>query len=151
MPRPRGGDWLEDEVRAWRQAGVDVVVSLLTTDEVEHFDLEKEAEICRANAVEYIAFPINDRSVPASNEAAGILLSRIAGNLADGKTVAIHCRQGIGRAGMIAAAVLVLSGIDPATAIQNVSAARGCSTPETPEQRRWIAESAKWRLTGLRP
>ena len=23
MPRPRGGDWLEDEVRAWRTAGVE--------------------------------------------------------------------------------------------------------------------------------
>ncbi len=32
-PRPRGNDWLEDEVRGWKQAGVDVVMSLLTEDE----------------------------------------------------------------------------------------------------------------------
>jgi hypothetical protein len=42
MPRPRGGDWLEDEVCDWREAGIDVVVSLLTTDEVGEFDLDAE-------------------------------------------------------------------------------------------------------------
>lgn len=26
-PRPRGGDWLEDELACWRQEGVDEVVS----------------------------------------------------------------------------------------------------------------------------
>jgi protein-tyrosine phosphatase len=150
MPRPRGGDWLEDEVLSWRRAGVDVVVSLLTADEIEHFDLQKESEICHANAIEYIPFPINDRGVPASNEVANLLLSRLAGLLAEGKNTAIHCRQGIGRAAMIAAAVLALSGVDATTAIQNVSTARGCPTPETAEQRRWVTEAAKLRLTRLR-
>jgi hypothetical protein len=32
-PRPRGGDWLEDEIRAWRRSGVDVVLSLLSREE----------------------------------------------------------------------------------------------------------------------
>jgi len=30
MPRPRGGDWLDDELQALGKAGVNVVVSLLT-------------------------------------------------------------------------------------------------------------------------
>ena len=29
MPRPRGGDWLEDEIRSLKVSGVDAVVSLL--------------------------------------------------------------------------------------------------------------------------
>jgi hypothetical protein len=29
MPRPRGGDWLEEEIQSWRRSGIDVVVSLL--------------------------------------------------------------------------------------------------------------------------
>ena len=33
VPRPRGGDWLEDEAKAWHQAGIDVVVSLLEPEE----------------------------------------------------------------------------------------------------------------------
>ena len=25
VPRPRGGDWLEEEIQAWRKAGIDIV------------------------------------------------------------------------------------------------------------------------------
>jgi len=28
--RPRGGDWVEDEMADWRRAGIDTVLSLLT-------------------------------------------------------------------------------------------------------------------------
>ena len=40
--RPRGGDWLEDETNGLRQAGIDVVVSLLESDEVAQLDLLDE-------------------------------------------------------------------------------------------------------------
>jgi hypothetical protein len=33
--RPRGGEWLEDEIRGWHRARVDSVVSLLEKDEEE--------------------------------------------------------------------------------------------------------------------
>ena len=33
VPRPRGADWLGDKTRAWRETGIDVVVSLLEPDE----------------------------------------------------------------------------------------------------------------------
>ena len=31
--RPRGGDWLGDEIEAWRRLGIATVVSLLTPEE----------------------------------------------------------------------------------------------------------------------
>jgi hypothetical protein len=40
--RPRGGDWLEDELKGLRRAGVDVVVSLLETNEADQLDLVNE-------------------------------------------------------------------------------------------------------------
>ena len=40
---PRDGDWLEDELRGLRQAGVEVLVSLLTPAEVHELGLEAEA------------------------------------------------------------------------------------------------------------
>ena len=143
MPRPRGDDWLEDEVRSWRQAGVDVVLSLLTPDEVAELDLTDEEELCRANNIQFLTFPITDRGVPASREAVLDLVAKLAGYVADGKSVAIHCRQGIGRAALIAACCLVWLGIDPERAIEQVGTARGCTVPETPEQRRWILEFAR--------
>ena len=40
--RPRGGDWLDDEVAAWREAGVDCVVSALTPAEETELALTEE-------------------------------------------------------------------------------------------------------------
>lgn len=142
MPRPRGGDWLEDDVLAWRQAGVDVVVSLLTPDEVAHFDLAAEEQLCRTSRIEFLAFPITDREVPESREDFAALVTRLANDLSAGRKIAIHCRQGIGRSALVAVCALVLLGIDPETAIRQVGSARGCTVPETPEQRRWILDFA---------
>ncbi len=138
IPRPRGGDWLEDEAQAWRQSGLDVIVSLLTDDEVADLDLVREAELSRTAGLEFISFPITDRSVPASQTATLDLLGRLTRMLTGGKSVGIHCRQGIGRSALIAISLLVLSGESPETAIQQVSAARGLPVPETSEQREWL-------------
>jgi hypothetical protein len=32
MPRPRAGDWLEDEAISWRRQGLDTVVSLYNVE-----------------------------------------------------------------------------------------------------------------------
>jgi protein-tyrosine phosphatase len=143
MPRPRGDDWLEDEVRSWQRSGVDVALSLLTPDEIAELGLADEAELCRANDIQYLSFPIADRGVPSSKVAFLELLTRLVEDLRGGKGIVVHCRQGIGRAGLIAVCLLILAGIDPETAIQRVSMARGCPVPETLEQRRWITEFVK--------
>ena len=62
--RPRGGDWLEDEVRSWRQTGVDIVVSLLTAEEIADLQLAQEAELSQRHGVRFLSFPIADRGVP---------------------------------------------------------------------------------------
>ena len=49
LPRPRGGDWLRDETAAWREAGVDVVVSLLEPEEAAQLVLEDEAGAAAAS------------------------------------------------------------------------------------------------------
>ncbi len=56
-PRPRGGDWLENEISDWREAGIDVVVSLLTPDEVTEFGLETEKQLCEAQGIRFVSFP----------------------------------------------------------------------------------------------
>ncbi len=141
--RPRGGDWLEDEVRAWRQADIAVIVSLLTNDEIAELGLTQEAELCKANGLQFIAFPIVDRGVPSLRSAALDFVRKLDNLLAQGKSVLIHCRQGIGRSALIAACLLVLSGSDVDSAFHRLSLARGVSVPETPEQRQWVREFAR--------
>lgn len=136
--RPRGGDWLEEEMRAWRRAGIDVVVSLLEPDESDELGLAGERRASEANGLDFLSFPIADRGVPSSDEDVRTLLSEIDSRLRRGENIAIHCRQGVGRAGLIAATLLVERGLSSGEAVQRVSAARGVPIPETVEQRRWI-------------
>ena len=73
-------------------------------------------------------------------------MRRIAAALEEGKKVAVHCRQGIGRSGLIAAGVLVSAGIGAEKAIEAVSSARGLAVPETPAQLEWIRHLPSERL-----
>jgi len=143
VPRPRGGDWLEDEAAAWKQQGVNTVVSTLTDDEIEDFDLHRESAASEQHGVEFLAYPIPDRGVPASMKAASALLGGLEKKLSNGKNIVIHCRQGIGRSAVLAASLLILAGLDVDTAVQRVAAARGCPVPETQEQRDWVRRFAK--------
>ena len=112
VPRPRGADWLDDATRAWRDAGIDVVVSLLEPDEEAELALTGESASSAASGLEFRSFPIPDRGVPDSREAAAQLVDRIVDALHAGKSVALHCRQSIGRSAMIAAAALISGGQD---------------------------------------
>ena len=56
--RPRGGDWLEDEIANWRRVGIDSVLSLLTSGEEEDFGLQDEAQQVKVHGMKYVSFPI---------------------------------------------------------------------------------------------
>ena len=115
--RPRSGDGLEDEIAHWHHSGVDTVLSLLSPDEEQTLGLNDEAD--------------------AETELAAAL-ETVNTKLAAGKNVLLHCRQGIGRAGLVEACLLVRKGLDPSAAVEIVSAARGVPIPEARKQRQWI-------------
>jgi protein-tyrosine phosphatase len=140
--RPRGADWLPDEVTAWRAGGVDVILSLLTPDEEKELDLREEGSETKRQGMEFVSFPIADRQIPRSEVEATHLLEKIDAELSCGKNVLIHCRQGIGRSGLIAAGLLVGKGFSAGAALEAVGAARGVPVPETDGQRRWIERYA---------
>jgi protein-tyrosine phosphatase len=140
--RPRGGDWLEEEIVAWRRAGVDVIVSLLEPWEAADLHLENEASQSEVTGIQFFSFPIVDRSVPFSSSDIHGFLGRIDAKLSQGKNVAVHCRQGVGRAGLMAAALLIERGLSPEDSICRVSAGRRVPIPETEGQRLWLESFA---------
>ncbi len=141
--RPRGGDWLEEEIEGWRKQGVDVVVSLLTLSENEELDLKDEASFSKAKGIRFVSFPIEDRGVPLSSAKVGQLVAQLGAEIQQGKSVAIHCRQGIGRSSLISASLLISAGEDIEQTLKAISKARGLEVPETVEQRRWLEQFAK--------
>lgn len=138
MARLRGGDWLPGEVQALHEAGVDALVSLLTPDEVLELDLREEAACCSQQEMLYLSFPIPDRKTPPFSESTFTFLERLYQQVSAGKHLAVHCRQGLGRAALVAASVLVLMGFSPDQAFELLSSVRGYAVPETEDQRNWV-------------
>lgn len=142
LARPRGGDWLENEVTAWADNGINVVVSMLEESEIREFELQREAEWCVANNIEFLSFPVADRGVPALNKRLLTLTSELRTAILAGKSIGIHCRQSRGRAPLLAAALMTLFGVEPVDALRQLSLARGLEVPETTEQMEWVKNFA---------
>ena len=139
LARPRGGDWLPDEVAAWKRAGLHTVVSLLGEDEEADLELSDEASECARTDLQFIAAPVMDRGLPDDAVAFGELAAELASKVAAGASIGIHCRIGVGRSPLLAIAVLITLGVPTPEAIRRASAARGRIVPETPEQLEWIS------------
>lgn len=142
-PRPRGGPSLAGDIAEWRAAGVDAVISLIEGVEERELGLEEEPLFCRTYGMEFVSFPIRDRSVPVSPDAVSSLVDWVVSDLRRGLGVVIHCRIGIGRSGVIAACVLHALGHKPDTLFPILSRVRGIPVPDTPAQADWVRRYVK--------
>lgn len=143
MPRPRGGEDLPDQIAALRGAKIDMMLSLLEAHEVRELELKQQATLCAKEGIAYYAFPIPDRGVPASMKEFALLAKQLHEALLQGKSLAIHCRAGIGRTGLFAACLLHLSGVPKAQIFALLSKARGVPMPDTEQQIDWLTRFAK--------
>lgn len=139
MARPRGNDWLPDEMKGLREAGTDVLVSMLTSDETTELDLQGEAEAATTAGLDFLSCPTSDRGVPDTQHFRD-LLDELELALAAGRNVVVHYRMGIGRSSLVAAGLLMSEGMTGSDAWETVSTARGMSVPDTDEQRTWLLE-----------
>jgi len=125
-----------DRVRDW---GAAAVVTLLEPKELTLLRVERLGEeVLRRNML-WFHLPIADVSTPderfeqewgvAGKELRSILRRRLG--------VLVHCRGGLGRAGMIAARLLVELGTEPSKAIANVRTVRPGAI-ETSDQEEFV-------------
>jgi len=137
-PRPRGGDWLEDDVRELRRLGLDILVSMLEPTEAAELGLSGEGSVCARTGLDFVSIPIQDRGVPESGLRFAAAVAELHARVAAGAAIGVHCRACIGRSSLIAAAVLVASGLSPSEAWRRLESARGVPVPDTEEQRNWL-------------
>jgi ADP-ribosyl-[dinitrogen reductase] hydrolase len=130
-----------DVVAAWGAAAVVTLIEETELQELEIWDLEKEV---RRRFMEWHHLPIRDVSVPdAAFERSWIVdAARLQALLDAGANVLIHCRGGLGRAGMVAARLLVERGVEPDAAMREVRAVRPGAI-ETPDQEHWVRQGSK--------
>ncbi len=121
------------------QLGIRQVVSLLEPAEVRNLGLEAERLEVMACDMGFISFPIPDLGLPPSIEDFSQISQMLFTQISAGITTLVHCRAGIGRSGLLAAGVLLHTGLDVEQAFAHVSRKRGIRVPETPEQYAWLA------------
>jgi protein-tyrosine phosphatase len=136
--RPRGDDWLEDELGRMKRGGIEGIVSLLESEEASELGLAEEGTLAAKIGLSYLSHPIPDRHVPPDTAAFRYFVQDLAERLRSGQLIGVHCRGSIGRATLTASCALVHLGWQPQLALEAIEAARGCPVPDTPEQRDWI-------------
>ena len=127
---------LDADVAAIRGWGAEVVVSLIEDDEFLILDVVQLPQTVTRYGMRWVHLPIRDVSVPGERfetrwQTAGVELRRV---LRRGGRVLVHCRGGLGRAGTIAARLLVELGMEPQEAITAVRSARSLQAIETRAQ-----------------
>jgi len=142
MARPRGGESLREEIAALQRASVGMVVSLLESHEIRELELREEASLCAEHGIAFRQFPIPDRSTPRSHREVRALIAELTAELAGSRPVAIHCRAGIGRTGLIAGCVLHALGIPEKDIFRLLSRSRGVAVPDTAAQADWVRKYA---------
>lgn len=136
--RPRGGEWLEDELRIMKRGGIQTLVSLLEPNEAEYLGLAEEGILAKKVGMDFVSHPIPDTHTPPDRAAFRDFVAGIVQRMRRGENLGVHCRGSIGRATMTAAAALIHLGWKPAAALAAIEKARGCQVPDTEEQKHWI-------------
>ncbi|MBI4852590.1 MAG: dual specificity protein phosphatase family protein [Acidobacteria bacterium] len=144
MARPRGEDWLEEEIENLKQENVNILISLLTKEETLELMLREEESICKNKQIEFISYPINDREVPLSLNNTKDLIVYLLNRLDIGKNIVVHCRQGIGRASLLTACILGVKEPNIEKIFDTISTFRTCKVPDTPEQILWVKSFASF-------
>lgn len=147
-PCPPAGAALARSMRELCERGVSAVLSLLPDDEAKALGVADEPEVAARFGLVFFSFPIDDRSVPSTPSTIVPLLEQLLDRLRNGENIAVHCRAGIGRTGLVACCVLVWTGCSPVEARDIAANARGLPVPETAEQCAFIEAVADLHARG---
>jgi protein-tyrosine phosphatase len=137
--KDRAGGWgrdLDTDIAAIRAWGAEMVITLVENREFLLLNVVRLPDAVTQHGMKWLHLPIRDVSIPdekfeAQWQTVGPELRRL---LRRGGSVLVHCRGGLGRAGTIAARLLVELGMKPEAAIQVVRKARSPQAIETLEQ-----------------
>ncbi|PTA73091.1 protein tyrosine phosphatase [Stenotrophomonas sp. Nf1] len=108
------GAWardLEQDMLAIRQWGAAHLISLLEPLEFSELQIEKLPEVAAGRGISWYPLPITDGSAPDQRFLQGwpVLSAGLIRGLHSGQRVVIHCKGGLGRAGTVAAMLLLQS------------------------------------------
>ena len=142
QPHAMTGGWdrsLGVDLDAVEQWGAAALISLIEPHELTSLGVPTLGDEVAARSMTWLHLPIADVSTPGPDFEASWAEhgDGIRARLRDGFNVLVHCKGGLGRAGMIAAKLMVELGLNPEDAVRNVRAARPGAI-ETPSQHSYV-------------
>ena len=144
-PAGMSGSWARDldaDLDAIQRWGASAVLSLITDGELDTLSVRGLPGGVRNRHMEWLHAPIPDGRPPGRDfeGAWAVAGETLRDRLRLGFDVLVHCRGGLGRAGTVAARLLVELGVPPDAAIRRVRDARSPSAIETAAQERHVAQ-----------
>jgi|JRYH01.1.fsa_nt_gb protein-tyrosine phosphatase len=125
-----------DAIARWQPSAM---LTLIEDHEFEMLGVPQLGERVRARGIAWHHLPIVDLQAP-DERFESLWVERgpgLVGLLREGGRVLVHCRGGLGRAGTVAALMLVETGVTSDEAVRRVRAARAGAI-ETPQQLRYV-------------
>jgi protein-tyrosine phosphatase len=125
-----------DAIEAWNAK---TVVTLIEAHEFLLLAIPNLGAEVQRCGMEWLHLPIRDVGTPGPEfeEHWPAHSKRLRQRLDAGENIVVHCRGGLGRAGMVSARLLLESGVEAKAAMERVRAARPGAI-ETPQQEEWV-------------
>lgn len=147
QPDAMSGPWKRDvamDLDCIRSQGFDIVVTLIEDFEFQELKVESiQHGAVEQASMRWIWVPIKDANTPTSKNDEG--LNQVLDELLSGKSVFVHCKGGLGRAGTVAAWLLTHAGRTAQDAVAEVRSVRSGAI-ENREQAGWVKDHGGFRL-----
>ena len=120
------GASLHDSLAQLKAAGAEAVITLMPIDEMVHNGVADLPGVCRSTQLEWFHFPIEDDTSPrdAFRQSGEAGKGRVFEILGRSGSVAIHCKGGSGRTGLMAAITLCECGMQHDQILDRVKSLR---------------------------
>ncbi|MVN85592.1 protein-tyrosine-phosphatase [Deinococcus sp. HMF7620] len=135
-------DMLTD-MRTLAQQGAGVIAPLLEDFEFDLLGMDGYHDAAGTHGLEVVPYTIPDGRAPHDPDDFASYLDELMTHLLEGRRVIVHCRGGLGRAGLTAACLLVQAGMDADSALALVRQARSPHAVETAEQEAFLQAFAQ--------
>ncbi|MBW8192165.1 tyrosine-protein phosphatase [Neiella marina] len=117
---------LQDSLQTLKAAGAEVLITMMPSEEMVKNEVTALPELCAALGIEWFHFPVEDDCAPDqecqlkwANEKAAVVAAAKAN-----KTIAVHCKGGTGRTGLMISLILAELGLGYDEIVERVQAVK---------------------------
>ena len=133
----RSDSRLEADIRAIASWGASVIVTLMEEVELDILQISHLPETVADNGMKWIHLPIRNRMLPGIDFEAvwRVVGEELRSILARGGRIVVHCQEGVGRTGILAARLLIEMGVETDEAVKLVRKARSGALETWPHEK----------------